>query len=277
MNNKEKLLYSACQKYKQDKPNLTEREKAKREVDIWNIMVDIHGRGIQKKFKRRKWFKDQFGGTSSEYEDRFIIHNLGSTAELIWDNLNKNFTLASAVETIRIAKRNNTDIVKALEERANKLAPKFKAIKNSTEKVKSSKEFSRQIKLIAENFAEQQLKGTDPYFAKKIIDAFMEWVDSGVKDLFAEAQKLRKDTKQENLSRIGRTRFNQACEVFGIIAKFGDILDRKDIRSRAHKRAGPLHPDKTGGNEAKTREYHAVIEARQVLEDYMDQIEEGTI
>lgn len=272
-------LNRACEEYKQDKPNLTEREKAEREVEIWKIMIGIHGRGIQKKFKRRNWFKDQFGGTTSEYEDRLVVYNLGSVANLIWDKLDKHFTLANAIDAIRFARRNNIDIAKALEERANKLlvAPKFKAIKNSTDKVKSSKEFSKQIKLLAENFAQQQLKGTDPYFAKKITDSFIEWVDSGVKDLFAEAQKLRKDTRRENLSRIGRTRFNQACEVFGIVAKFGDTLNRKDIRSRFHKRAGPLHPDKTGGNEAKTREYHAVVEARDVLEDYMDQIEEGRI
>jgi hypothetical protein len=147
-------------------------------------------------------------------------------------------------------------------------------------------------RLIASRRAEH---GIDEYLAGQCKRRFLEWLNSGISDLFYDLKKLKREAHADKLDQIGRTRFTEACEVLGVTLAFHQILKarvafgkpigpaeakklRTLVRTRHHERSYDLHPDRFAGNreqsERERAEYDAVQEARAVLENYIQQMEQ---
>lgn len=279
---------------------MTEREKAILEAQIWNTLYEIEGTGFTKKCGRREdWFKSALGGSGHEYAIRNVIFNSGSSvAELLWDRIdNKKMPMRTAqrllVNARKIVKKDGIDfkdaiisVLKSYDEsdgyfiRSSKgglhkvSAPYSK--KAEKKKADNSAEFKRQIRILTEEFIEFRLGDVDEYQKKKLTQTFTDWISTGVDELLVDIQKLRSEAKREKITKIGARRFSQACEILGIRAVFGKPIDVIAIKKATHTRVtrGKLHPDINGGDEAKTKEFHAVIEARETLDEYMEQLKE---
>lgn len=125
----------------------------------------------------------------------------------------------------------------------------------------------------------------DEYLVKRIQDDFVAWVDAGVDAFVRDLRRIQKDAHRDQLTRIGRSRFSDACNVLTISMqlekeglRFGQKLSPKQakklrelVRTRHHARSRELHPDRQGGgvSEQLKAEYNAVQEARAVLEEYI--------
>jgi hypothetical protein len=121
----------------------------------------------------------------------------------------------------------------------------------------------------------------EEYLTDKLNRQFLDWVDTGIADLFRDLTRFQDDAWQEKLTRIGYTRFSQSCEVLSLVIKFGKALTDADadellklIRTRQHKRSRDLHSDLKGRamSDKERAEYDAVQQARSLLEDYVHQM-----
>ena len=281
------------EQYKQTKTTLTEKQKSELEREIWFQYSLGKGRGFTKDIGQREWFRNKFGGTAKEYQDRASLINAGSWVEPLWQKLDSGLAISTAINLMRKARNfaaasgfsYENGLKKALEEYESlrlichnssgkefrKSAP-FSKSKSKTGPVDNSGEFFRQVKILTEELLNVKLMGVDSYLAEQTKTEFLDWIKEGYENLKKSIYKQRNDMKKENMAKIGRTRFAQACEVLGIQSAFGKPINLHKVKKAKFFRVKPLHPDKNSGSHAHQEEYQAVIEAYNLLEEYARQI-----
>lgn len=158
-------------------------------------------------------------------------------------------------------------------------------------------DFNKMMRSAALHALDQYLKSLpdqgrlDEYLVKRVREDFVAWVESGVESFFRDVRRLQTDARRDQLTRIGRTRFADACDVLALSTqlekdgvRFGQPLSAKQakklrelVRTRHHARSRELHPDRHGNgvSEQLKAEYNAVQEARAVLEEYVREMENG--
>lgn len=120
-----------------------------------------------------------------------------------------------------------------------------------------------------------------------------DWIEQGIDNFFHDLRKASRDAHDHKLNKIGRLRFQQACEVLAISRvgkekepiffghKLSPIRAREFfdlVRERHHIRSADLHPDRIQArsgrppNPAEIAEYQAIQQAREVLEEYIHQM-----
>lgn len=287
MENEKVRLARLTEEYKDKRSGLTDREKAQLESDIWYVHSEIHGKGVSKIMERRDWFPHQFGGKPSEYADRSNLLGGGLAVDVLWSKLQNGMSIRTALYIFRRARNRRrmgegdldvliTEELGRHEDKkgAKPLAPFVRKAKAATPLVNAQDYFQR-VRVLSEEFADMKLVAIDPYLAEQAKQEFLDWMKEGYESLLTKAIKLRREGKNERLSKIGQTRFVQACEVLGVTAKFGQPIDIQRAKKNKFKRARELHPDSNSGSHASQEEYQAVIEAYEVLEDYTRQLEKN--
>lgn len=306
MENEKARLDRLMEEYKDKKAGLTAKEKAQFESDIWHVHSEIHGTGVSKIMERRDWFPHKFGGKPSEYADRCNLLGGGIAVDVLWGKLQNGMSIRSALHVFRRAKNRRGmgegELDVLIEEELKSYegkkyikpeVPFAKRAKAATPLV-SPQDYFQRIKALSEEFADMKLIDVDPYLADQAKQELLDWIKEGYESLLYTAGKLRKEGKNERLGKIGKTRFVQACEVLGITTglsklkkikgelvtvshpiKFGELIDLQMAKRNKFKRARELHPDSNAGSHASQEEYQAVIEAYEVLEDYMRQVEKN--
>lgn len=289
-----KRLREYCNQYKKTKENkASHKELAEQEALIWSTALVIH---CGKPKRKGNWFAERFGGTCQEYEHRAALYNLKS--QKLWDRIESGMAYASVMNISREARKlrdeQKLDIHQAIDmllkkydeadavtltspngrtfRRPLQKNKKQKVTEQTTEK-QFSQEFARQIRKLTDEFASNTLEGVDEYHAMKTKQEFVDWVNAGIKDFLHKINNLKKDAKKQKLAKIGALKFSQACEILGINGKYGKPIDLLQVKKRTHERARRLHPDANNGNDAMIQEYQAVMEAREILESYMEHLQ----
>lgn len=298
-------LITLTEEYKHKKDGLSEQQKAELENEIWFVYGTICGK---RREERRIWFTSQFGGTQAEYDDRANLVNSGKEVEQLWRRLDKGMLRRTAVMLLREGKQRFhsenfnknktgeitlTEAIKGVLEEYDKIeADKIEAAKNAVPKKKAkkakpdsgkstsedpankSKKFFQSVRTLTDEFLKERLKEVDPYFAKEISEEYVDWIREGYDDLRKKVSKHRADAKKERVGKIGRTRFQNACEILAIRGTFGKPVDLMAAKRCKMQRVKQLHPDKNEGNRETEREFQSVVEAYDLIQEYMEQLGE---
>jgi hypothetical protein len=140
--------------------------------------------------------------------------------------------------------------------------------------VSDSKKFHAQLRLLTTKFIDARLEGLDPSIKKDLSRDFEYELRVCYEDLLAKIQRHRKDLKQDD-SDVSFSEVRQACECLDIpVPKRGEEVDMLDARTRYRKLAARFHPDRNGGDHKLVRQYQAVNEAWQIIQRYMEGLEE---
>lgn len=282
------------QLYKETVQSLTHREKAEQEVEIWNLLSDIHGAGITKRLgERRDWMVREFGGKPSDYEKRAALYRAGPWAHELFKLVDSGeMTINVAAKLCAIARGYirtgappQNAITRVLKEhRGGKSFSRVNAGLRNVEKTVSpsaksqnlTKEFIGAMKSQAEQYVTTMVNGVgvEEVFVERMVRDFVGYVQESCNELKDNINKAKADARKERSIKIGKDRFNYACEVLGLTAKFGKAIDLKEANKLKKLRARELSPDFTGGafkSEQQKNEYHAVLEAYEILETYVGQ------
>jgi len=299
-----KELERMCEEYRTLCDALSHKDRAQREHDIWQLQMATRGPGpgVRECVDRRREYELRrlLGGTVGDYDVRRQLYTFGKAADPMWDRLQTDLTLG-CVRTLSyqakaLAKKQNLTLSEAVlraladyDEKPTSTTRKRndgKVVKNQggshtraavkpdpvdVKAADAAVQFRREVRALSERFVAQRLADADEYLRDKATTDFAQWIEQGVTDLFATIRKHAMNTRREKLVKIGRVRFQQACEILGVKGEFGKKIDLMLVKRRHHERSKQLHPDSAQGD-AHRSEFQAVQEARDILEDYMRQI-----
>jgi len=223
----------------------------------------------------------------------------GSCINELWLRLDKDISIYTAISIYRAAKKrlkskgaepSEKDISEALKEYDSRPFERDlgngKISRSSSqyskrdvpvkENIEDSKRFFQQIRNLTESFIIKKLVEVDPSIRKEITDEFEISIRDTFDQLTKRINKNRRDVnkeKKDEIDRIGKTRFTNACEALSMSGVFGKPIDLKVAKKHKLYRLRDLHPDLHGGNmsEVQKNEYTAVIEAYDLLERYNEQ------
>lgn len=298
-----KRLETLIEEYKRTKSNLNERQKAELENEIWFVYGTIQG--TKKREERRAWFVSKFEGTQAEYDHRQSLINAGKEIDPIWRRLNKGMARHTAIRLFREARQRfhsvsfsenppkDLSLLSSIDEvlkeydkieferrtkdgkihRASK-PYSGKPAKNDKDPINNAQKFFQHVRVLTDEFLKERLKTVDPYFAKELSEEYVDWIREGYNDLRKKVLKHRADAKKERVSKIGRIRFQNACEILAIRGIFGKPIDLMGAKKSKMQRVKQLHPDKNDGSRETEREFQSVVEAYDLLEAYSEQLGE---
>lgn len=246
------------------------RTKAEAEEDLWKDMLALHGKGLTLKEPRRNWLRRVLKGTGYKIFELHstILRHPGSDA--MWGALDSGMLMHTAHECFRKAKdRTSTEegMVEALAEELSavdrKVLPPVKG---------SERTFHQNVIKLLERDVAGKVAGLDAYLVQQLKADYGAFLREAHEDLHRDLDRMHRKKAERKVvaRRVTREGFGAACEVLGTFIRFGEDVDLRDIRRRALKRAGELHPDKNQGSGARNEEYQRVIEARNLLVRYQE-------
>lgn len=282
-----------AKEYRQKKALLSQKELAEYEHQLWSLYVLNIPKGSRP--QRRDWLKEEFGGTNYDYEIRATLLAAGVNADVLWGRIRQGMPLRTALRLFREAKKLSVSSNVTLFDALNKQLQDYdslsavsvtldgRVIKRKEIGAKPSSkpvEFPSNIKLLKQNVRAlidkylESFADLDSFRLKEIRKEAIEWIEDGLDTFNRKLYKLKSDDKEEQLIKIGKTRFTQAVEILGLSPSqyiFGKPIPLKNAKRSFFKRIGPLHPDKNEGSREKEQEYQAVIDAYRLLEQYAEQ------
>lgn len=284
--------------YKAREASLSEREKAEMEASIWTL---VPTKGIS----RREFFKDLFGGKTTEYDNRQGLQRVGSLADPLWKRIDsKDMPVFTAVDLLARAKKEAKKIGRPLQAviafrvaeydqfpYVKHLASGFRLRipgskerwKPETEEIKPPIEDDRAFwKMVRERilpFIQNKLKGADPIVAEQLFKNFEVELKGAMYRLQTKISKAthanRNEVKHGSLF-IDRNAVREACFLLAIDPPaFGKHVDLDKAVRKKRQLAQLYHPDKHGGDESLRPKYEQVMKAYDTLEEYNQQLPIG--
>jgi len=273
------------QQYKTDPPR-TQLERAEAEADIWIAVRRIYGKGCVKTLglNRRDWFTETIGGEAGKYEDRSILLNTGELATPLWERVEDGrLKMSMAVALLRKAKefskKQDMPLNKALDQillgqegvatgelNSDSIPPFNGSLRKNTQV------FYRYVEAGTKRYVEAQAGDLLTADATRLTKDFVDSVFICCDVLREEIRKKKQQHKSETTIRVGKVRFNQACEVLALSWGFGIVLSKAqldDAKRRMNQRMRSLHPDLTKiDTEEVRKEMTSVRESYDILVQY---------
>jgi hypothetical protein len=275
MENAEQLLQSLMARYREVRDGLSQKELAQLEDEMWKLcLVTGYRKGDQ---GRRHWMREQFGGGSHSYETRACLLAAGDWTDPLWRYLDSGaISQAAARDLYRDAKSRET-----VEARRRRLLRLLKA-RFSASVIEEGNGFPVKMKRYlsaVEGLTKgllDDISGTlEPRAATEIQRDFMETLRLVCADLREEVRKAR-ERHAKPKDRIGKVRFDRACEVLSLSYMYGKPIDMTAVKRRKWQRTKELHPDRNKGSREHELELQAVLDAFDILQQYTDQQSEDT-
>jgi hypothetical protein len=225
----------------------------------------------------RQWLKQEFGGKESHYEVRASLLAAGDWVDPIWRYIESGaLAYATARDIFRHARLGHND-----ETRTRRLRRSLKS-RIAAAHVEDSNGFSGAMRRYLHGVRTQTkamlgsaIAGLPPDDAKRIEEDFLETLQLVCNDLRDSIRKVRKPNLKP-AERVGRVRFDRACEVLSVTFRYGHPIDMAQVKQRKWQRAKELHPDRNRGSREHEQELQAVLDAFDILEQYSKEHSEDT-
>ncbi len=276
------------ERYRQ--PDITERDRALIERDIWEYMhgavVRVHG-----VHARTPWLAGLLGQKAAAVSVRSRLLGHGSAADSLWERiLLGTMTLRRAAEMAAEMRNTgaslasllaaydslpctrvlpNGQVVRATSSTRLPRSPAQQTAASAPSLVgKNTKVFWKSIRAqLAAHFA-PRLEGLDPMATERV------WTDFE-RELQVLVEGFTRKVKNLNMQRSGpgvtRRQVLDACEILGVDPpEPGAAIDLVEARKRQRAQAKVYHPDSNKGDHAMRAQFEAVNEAYQLLERYAE-------
>lgn len=288
-----------------DKP-AAQKELAVLEQRIWKMQKTIwKSMGVQVS-RKEKYFSREFSVKGGPVSDRANLLSTGAFGEFFWDLAAKErlpirvgYKLARKARDLDF--ENSLGVVKACEAvwreytkgtyqartatggitRRKKPRPppeelpEFSDPEKWDPNISESKRFRGALRTLTEGFVHARLEGIDESIQHDIIRDFEFEVRVAYEDLLKKVNKYRSELKMDALTEVSSSEIRQACECLGVSPpKRGAELDMLQARTKYRKLAAQFHPDRAGKDPKIVRQYHAINEAWEIVQNYMQQFEE---
>jgi hypothetical protein len=240
------------------------------------------------------WFKDNLGVSSGLLEYRVSLTDaIGATgwADPVFERIDNGMSYTEATGLVRRASKRakyegNLTLAQSLklemdELKAKRLTISGTSTKKSTspkvvaaEKGSAAKKLLANIESLVQEYLDETSESVDPYLIAKCKADFIDTIKIAYADLRSALIYARSDSKDTVLEKVGKKRFEQACQVLGMTkAKFGKPISLTEIKRRKNRRAIELHPDRNQNlpesqQKKLEHEFSVVIDAYKVLEMY---------
>lgn len=258
----EEQLDALLKVYAQRRPDTPTEMLARMEHDIWNLVRLVEGPG--RNFQHlRDWFYDKFGGSTSSYEIRSFIHR-NSWARPLFAEIDKGLkhstardmyskardlaeepgvTVVASLRVVIDAYNGTSESIRKARMPEQPSATRAHEPENATvAPITASKAFKSKVMHEAREFARSAVSGLDvePVHVQHMLDGFEANLERIIRDLQLDISRRKSGAKQMGLDRIGESRFEHACEVLGLNARFGEKLDSGRVGKAFRNRAAPL-------------------------------------
>lgn len=300
---REEKLQDMLEQYKRLilKPNAYSVQKAELEHDIWETTRLLDG--PNGKYKNlREMFSTIGSERTTSYEIRAYIFK-NRWAHPLFDAIDKGLKHSVArdmyIRARELANKPNVSLEKALkvildgyngtrdsirDARVGKVETETETHHTNANEpepvITVSKRFKASVMHLAKGFTEASVNGCeiDPFFIQRAVAEFDASLDRIIQDFQLDISRYRHEAKKLTLDKIGDTRFERACEVLGLKARFGEKLDTSKLNRAFRNRAAPLRRivDVAQGEgidnektQAASRELSAVNQAYELLRLYI--------
>lgn len=292
-------------RYDQEKKNLQEMyerssvsqlEIAKQESVVWDLFKSLLTADRKTAPRREIYFKDTFG---DGYRPgvRLNLLSLREWSTFYWDKIDRGLALMAGYRLAKEAKKlgmdegltykdacervwkrytdegkpsTNSRISGSFYKKKPKVAAdEFADSKNFDPDVKNSKRFRSYLRTLTKNFVYARLEGVDESIRSEVTRDFEYDIRVAYEDLLRRIYKLRKEFQFDVADMISNDDVRQACECLDVpVPSPGDPVDVLVARPRFKKLAGQFHPDRHKGDDRFVRQYNAVVEAWDIIQEY---------
>lgn len=298
--------------YKELSGAMTQKERAEIEAKIWDARppgMDHPLKGRPKapqKHKKENYLHQLLGGKAvGEFIIRAQIHNAGRPADPLWERIEKDYSLYTAVEILREARKNTPDglngsLVKAIadamkeyDSRPHKrhvgngritrsrsptrLPNPREAVKEAIKPVtrrkmenpENTRAFWDELRKHVAGFIAPKLMGAPPIIADKLYKEFEVELKSLLEHFGTKLSRMSKEERTGVFTEIHRKRLIDACRRLSMDPpKPGKPVDGGLARTQWKRLVKLYHPDKHGGSEHTRIAYEDVNAAYAAIQQY---------
>lgn len=299
-------LQELIDEYKSRHGELTEKDRAIFERRIWSLVED-----------KKNHAKERLGGIlgvgNYEVNSRSSLLTTGDAGDILWDRVQGDMSLRTAVNIATIAKRRmandgislNDAIVQALEEYDSRPIVQIlgdgKVIRKGEPELKRPKRVSSRPSPQSRPEAEPESEPEEPEvmssfsedsFFVDLRDGISSYIDSRTRGMVGpDVDALKKDLEGEVKTLIGsfRSRLQnfvsrgkrrisfkevlEACTALMLEPPIPGELPDMDEATKMFRRLAKAYHPDTGGGEHTKEQYQAVVKASALLKDYQRQVE----
>lgn len=288
MGNQSNTVEELLRQYSESPPK-TEKEKALLERRIWTLVDDRVNRHCY-------WFRERIGGKTTEYEMRQRMIGFGDWADPLWDRVEADMTMGTAMHLAQAAKKSAASEGISCKEALEREIAKYDSLENArkvngkvvkrkrpfvippTEVTDDSKEFWALMESQVREFLDKRLPDVEQSVKQETMQNFVYQVRAVFDDLRRSMHVEARNAKAAAKVRIGRDRIGAACDRLGISPPRAGkpMADLDQARKRYRVLASRYHPDRNaepGGiaDPDIIKQYHAVNEAWKIIQAYQSQ------
>ncbi len=257
---------------------LTQKERAVLEQQLWEgVKVPGTDRGAS--------LRDLLGVGQNALDARFQLLRLGDAADPLWQRVEKDMTLETALHLLRSAKSSGAtleEVISAYDEAAKKpgavrsigegktVVVGFKFVRPSEPTTKKgARAFNSSVRALVTAYLNSELEDQPEAVRESLADDLFFGLRVLLDDLNAAVAKKRKESKDEKevLQHPTLRQVKEACNVLGVPVNRTGQFDMAEAKRKYRKMAATFHPDRNT-NPDVVKQYHAVNEAWNLLKEY---------
>ena len=288
---REGKFVTLCRDYERRLPQLSQKQRAEIEDEIWEHAPDRITRtkdGKREFSLRVKWFAQRFDETTHGYDKRHRI--FGSIGEdLLWERIDQGMTLSTAIKMLTEARKlagqqangKPPDVEAALRQvfvDYDKLS--FKRVladgrvirqHRPATKLKDNSFKARWARIRAElaDYADERLASVDEDLREPLKREFENEIKIVMEEFRGKvgtAAARRADLNKRSMASV-RRRLNESFEILRLTPpKKGQPINIKKVKKQKHKMSRLYHPDHVG-DDSMREHYEEVVEAATFIED----------
>jgi hypothetical protein len=277
------------EKYSQE---MTEKERSELEVQIWALVPFserelLKSKGLKPSLVSYIYYRFNSGRRSIRV--RQYLNRTGSAADPVWERVQKDMTLNSALEVIHKARTISSNdsiemkdaVIRCLSEYdssgdykvvlANGKVTQRKRPSSFRNKSSASpgKTFWNSLREQIGNYVESRLKDSDHVVRDQLIRRFEADLHLLIEDFQWALNKAPKTGLESIVVTISRKSIISACNTLGMDPpRPGKPVDMKLAVLQKRRHARMYHPDVHGGSHDTANQFKASMEAFKILEKY---------
>ena len=286
-------LQELKRRYRRESSRLPAKQVALLEQEIRNELKN--STALQSRQDMREWFNKELGVGAGYFDNRHALIYAGPWTDVLFDRIDRGMTISTAASLARqsksLGRAKGIEFSAALKLVLAEYAKKQKIPKLSNAKEKKetdptikkqqdAKTFIARVEALARDYAHDVGTDIEQHDLQKITDDFVGMFREAYNDFRRDLNRARRMTKEYSKPKvkIGRVRFNFACEVLSLKYIFGKPIDLREVKRRKNQRAMELHEDRYQHLPEKQRqrmaeELQQVIEAYEIFDSYNEQMQ----
>lgn len=280
---------------------LTHRERAELETEIWSLVPAAERRVDGASQGRGVWLARAIGGTRLDYDIRCNLMTWGDVVDVLWERVEADMTLSTAIDILRSAKKRPGEMAEAVlgalaeyDARPNTTKlPDGKVIRKKAltslpdrrgggsgvgRDRRAEKERRRASSGAGETIwarvrgelgghIAERLGDLDPRIGEEIYRDFERDLNLLLGEYQDKINRIR--TRAGAEIKVSRRLVIDACAVLALDPPSpGKAADLGAARKQRGRLAKVYHPDANGGDESMRPQYERVIQAYERLDDY---------